>query len=267
MVHFKKLNNNPKCLKNLKSIFFEYKSDVLSEKSKTIIRTNARCLSANPGIKIALIGHSDDREIREFKNELSIKRANQVKAFLVLLGLPKNRFIIKSSDQYKNVRVPPDEQTRSKNRRVDFLAYIKIPPKCDFEDVSCPPKKEIECNHKEGSCPLDISCLKKETGCGKKEKGCNRRETPPCLNKENCETEDVEDCNGSDVCLTEDDCHDDIPCNSEDNNPCIFGESSCPKEKPCDNSDTCLSEIICFFHKEDCGSEESQSNNRGGQKS
>lgn len=105
----------------INDILYDLNSDALSKKSQFIIREFARFLKAHPTIKIMIQGHTDSDGDDKRNLDLSERRANGVKNYLVSLGIDPKRLESKGFGE----TVPKVENTtpenKAKNRRTDFL--------------------------------------------------------------------------------------------------------------------------------------------------
>jgi outer membrane protein OmpA-like peptidoglycan-associated protein/tetratricopeptide (TPR) repeat protein len=124
----RKINNNLE-VKELKvgeaytinDILYDLNSDMLSSKSKFILREFARFLNANPTITIMIQGHTDS-DGEDSKNlDLSERRANGVKNYLLSLGVAKNRLQSKGFGETSPKVENTTPENKAKNRRTDFV--------------------------------------------------------------------------------------------------------------------------------------------------
>jgi peptidoglycan-associated lipoprotein len=74
----------------------------------------------NPGVKIALEGHCDERGSDEYNLALGERRALAIKNYLAQNGVASEHFSIISYGEEKPVRVGHDEAAWQLNRRVEF---------------------------------------------------------------------------------------------------------------------------------------------------
>lgn len=105
----------------INDILYDYNSDVLSEKSKFILREFARYLKSNPNITIMIQGHTDSDGDDAKNLDLSDRRAKGVKKYLESQGIPASRMEAKGFGE----SVPKVENdtaaNKAKNRRTDFV--------------------------------------------------------------------------------------------------------------------------------------------------
>lgn len=121
-------------LRSLQNVYFDFDSFSISEEMKEIIRKNAdiikRILDENPEAALLVEGHCDERGTNEYNLELGWKRAQSVKRFLMLFGIPENRIQTVSygeefPEESCNPPVCQDENKWSKNRRAVFVITSK----------------------------------------------------------------------------------------------------------------------------------------------
>ncbi|WP_300665717.1 OmpA family protein [Fluviicola sp.] len=105
----------------LNDILYDYNSDVLSNKSKFILREFARFLKSNPTIKIMIQGHTDSDGDDAKNLDLSDRRAKGVKSYLVSLGIEEDRLESKGYGESKPKVANDTAENKAKNRRTDFL--------------------------------------------------------------------------------------------------------------------------------------------------
>ena len=73
------------------NIHFEFDSAQLSSMAKMLIREKAEWLKANPGVKVTIEGHCDERGTTVYNLALGERRADAVKNYLVDLGISGDR--------------------------------------------------------------------------------------------------------------------------------------------------------------------------------
>ena len=77
-------------------------------------------LKSNPGVKIELAGHTDNRGIPGQNVKLSQARVDRVKSYLVSKGVESRRISGKGYGGTKPVASNDTEESRQLNRRVEF---------------------------------------------------------------------------------------------------------------------------------------------------
>ena len=81
----------------------------------------AEILRANPGVRLRMEGHTDERGTIESGIALGNERAEAVIDFLIGLGLSGDRFTYVSYGEYQPVRTDHNEEAWALNRRVEFV--------------------------------------------------------------------------------------------------------------------------------------------------
>ncbi|MEF8792744.1 peptidoglycan-associated lipoprotein Pal [Thiohalorhabdus sp.] len=103
-------------------VFFEFDSSKLSDEARKRIRKHADYLQANPGIRVTLEGHADERGSREYNLGLGERRAKSVRRILLVNGISSERLEVVSFGEEKPLMEGSTEEAYARNRRVN-LAY------------------------------------------------------------------------------------------------------------------------------------------------
>ena len=101
-------------------VFFATNESVLTTASRETLRKQAAYLRKNSKITVVLEGHADERGTREYNLALGQRRAEAVSQYLILNGVSKNRLVVKSFGEEKPIAFGQDEESYSKNRRVEI---------------------------------------------------------------------------------------------------------------------------------------------------
>jgi OOP family OmpA-OmpF porin len=102
-------------------VFFDWDKDVLTARAKQIIADAAAASTKVAVTRIDVGGHADNTGTPQYNMGLSLRRANNVAAELVRLGVPKNIIDIKAYGDTRPL-VPTGPQTREpQNRRVEIV--------------------------------------------------------------------------------------------------------------------------------------------------
>ena len=80
----------------------------------------ASALNENKSIQVTLAGHADERGTREYNLALGQRRAETVSDYFILNGISKNRISVKSYGEERPLAVGQDDESYSKNRRVEI---------------------------------------------------------------------------------------------------------------------------------------------------
>ena len=107
----------------LRTVHFSYDSDQISGENQQILEANAAWLKANPGIKIQIQGHCDERGTTEYNLALGDRRAKSVKAYLMQRGIDGERLYTTSFGKERPVNPARNDAAFAQNRRAQFLVY------------------------------------------------------------------------------------------------------------------------------------------------
>lgn len=101
-------------------VYFDYDSFVIREEFQPVVEAHAKFLKANPGRKVALEGHTDERGGREYNLALGQKRAEAVRRALGLLGVSDSQMEAVSFGKEKPAVQGATEDAMAKNRRAEI---------------------------------------------------------------------------------------------------------------------------------------------------
>lgn len=101
--------------------FFEFDSANIQSGARSVLTKLANCFSTGPlkGRKMNLVGHADPRGEEEYNMVLGGRRADNVKGFLVSVGLPDAQAMTTSRGEMDATGT--DEAGWAKDRRVDVV--------------------------------------------------------------------------------------------------------------------------------------------------
>ncbi|MEZ4827354.1 MAG: DUF5723 family protein [Bacteroidia bacterium] len=102
-------------------IYFESGKDYLSGNSRMVLNKVVTFMKNNPNVKAELAGHADDIGNDPYNDDLSKRRSEAAKNYLISKGVAENR--IQLSYYGKRMSIVPnrDETSRQKNRRVEIM--------------------------------------------------------------------------------------------------------------------------------------------------
>ena len=106
---------------NLKDIHFNFDQYGLDSNSKEVLKQNASYLKQNPGTKIEVQGHCDERGTNNYNIALGERRAHSTKRFLVSQGIDSSRINIISFGEEKPFCFDSNEGCWFQNRRAHFM--------------------------------------------------------------------------------------------------------------------------------------------------
>ena len=101
-------------------IYFEFDKAILTEEAKSALRDYGRILLDNPNVKVLLEGHCDIRGTEEYNLALGERRAQQVKRYMLELGVNSSQIRTISYGELRPVDPAENERAWAMNRRVSF---------------------------------------------------------------------------------------------------------------------------------------------------
>jgi outer membrane protein OmpA-like peptidoglycan-associated protein len=102
-------------------ISFDVDKDNLKLGAEKVLIEMVRLMKTNPGLKIEIQGHTDNTGSAEHNLDLSKRRAETVKNFLLTYGIQSSRMIPKGYGMEKPVDTNDTEEGRAMNRRVELV--------------------------------------------------------------------------------------------------------------------------------------------------
>ena len=109
----------------LKDIYFEYDRSAIPEDQRATLNQDAAWLKANPGVKVAVEGHCDERGTAEYNLGLGDRRARAVKEYLAAAGVAADRLTTISYGKERPLVLGHDENAWKWNRRVHFAVAAR----------------------------------------------------------------------------------------------------------------------------------------------
>jgi peptidoglycan-associated lipoprotein len=103
-----------------RTMYFDFDSFVLRSEYRPAVEGYAKLLNAQPGRKMSLEGHADERGGREYNLALGQKRAEAVARALELLGVNPGQVEAVSFGEERPADPGHDEAAWAKNRRVEL---------------------------------------------------------------------------------------------------------------------------------------------------
>jgi peptidoglycan-associated lipoprotein len=110
----------------LKAVFFDFDSWKIRADQKASLDSNLALLKENPQLHVILGGHADERGSRQYNLELTAKRAEAVKDYLITNGIAAERIVIYAYGKEHPAKSGHDETAWQYNRRVDTLEWETV---------------------------------------------------------------------------------------------------------------------------------------------
>jgi len=111
---------NQKVSSHLQDMHFAFDSFVIEPQYRNILRKDADYLISNSRVKVTIEGHCDERGTSEYNMALGQHRADEVKKYLVNLGVDGKSMTTISYGKEKPLDPGHDEDAWAKNRRAHF---------------------------------------------------------------------------------------------------------------------------------------------------
>lgn len=104
----------------VKVFHFDYDSANISSNDYNALKAHAAYLAKNPGAKVQVGGHTDERGTREYNMALGERRAKTVAAFLSSNGAKSSQLDVVSFGEEKPVATGESDDAWAQNRRVEL---------------------------------------------------------------------------------------------------------------------------------------------------
>jgi peptidoglycan-associated lipoprotein len=102
------------------TFYFEFDKSDLSIEARDALVVHAAELKANPGRRVRLEGHADERGTREYNLALGERRSQAVERYLQVQGVAAGQMEIISYGEERPVNTGTTEQAYQDNRRVEM---------------------------------------------------------------------------------------------------------------------------------------------------
>jgi peptidoglycan-associated lipoprotein len=103
-------------------VYFDFDSYVVKDDYRPVIEANAKVLTANRKMKMAVEGHTDDRGSSEYNLALGQRRAEAVVKSLTLLGAEQAQLEAVSFGKERPAVQGENEEAWAKNRRAELAS-------------------------------------------------------------------------------------------------------------------------------------------------
>jgi hypothetical protein len=111
----------------IEGIYFKTNSDEIQKKSEKTLDATVAVLQEFKSIRIEISGHTDDVGNDEANNDLSRRRAESVKKYLVDKGVDSSRVETIGYGRTKPIAEGKTAKARAKNRRIEFRVIVVDP--------------------------------------------------------------------------------------------------------------------------------------------
>ena len=103
------------------NIFFDFDQTVLKKSSLSSLKKLHKFLLDHPTVKLLIVGHTDNIGKDSYNSELSLKRAKEVKKYLLEEGIYSERLEIEGRGAAEPLRSNDTEENRAFNRRIEVF--------------------------------------------------------------------------------------------------------------------------------------------------
>ena len=103
------------------TVYFEYDQAALSAESRATLDAKIPALQARPAFRVRITGHTDERGSSEYNLALGLRRAAELKAYLVANGIDASRIDISSMGEERPAAAGSGEPAWAQNRRAEFV--------------------------------------------------------------------------------------------------------------------------------------------------
>lgn len=105
----------------LQDVFFDFDKSDIGPDGRDALAQNSRLLRDNPGVRVLIEGHCDERGTIQYNLALGERRALEVKDYLVSLGINGSRLDVVSYGKERPFVRGTGEAVWSQNRRAHFV--------------------------------------------------------------------------------------------------------------------------------------------------
>ena len=103
------------------TVYFDYDQSALSAEARATLDAKVPALQARPAFRIKITGHTDERGSSEYNLALGLRRAAELKAYLVANGIDAARIDISSMGEERPAAQGSNEAAWALNRRAEFV--------------------------------------------------------------------------------------------------------------------------------------------------
>jgi outer membrane protein OmpA-like peptidoglycan-associated protein len=103
------------------TIYFDLNKATIKKRSHKLLDAVVSALKNNPDLRVRVEGHTDDSGTAEWNQELSEKRAEAVRAYLIKKGIAADRLEAAGFGTSRPVVEGTSDEARRQNRRVEFV--------------------------------------------------------------------------------------------------------------------------------------------------
>ena len=110
----------------IKGIYFDVDKDTIKLNSKTVLNSAVKVLKEFPDVNVEISGHTDTDGGRDHNVDLSRRRAESVKKYLVDNGIEANRLHTRGAGPDEPIADNATKKGKSLNRRIEFKLMSEL---------------------------------------------------------------------------------------------------------------------------------------------
>ncbi|MGI8618945.1 MAG: OmpA family protein [Gemmatimonadaceae bacterium] len=103
------------------TVYFDYDQSALSAEARATLDAKVPALQARPAFRIKITGHTDERGSSEYNLALGLRRAAELKEYLVANGIDGARIDISSMGEERPAAAGSNDAAWALNRRAEFV--------------------------------------------------------------------------------------------------------------------------------------------------
>lgn len=105
--------------------YFDYDQSTVKSEAMEMLKCHGKWLASNPGARISLEGHADERGTREYNLGLGERRGNAIRDLLLANGGKSEQVNVISYGEERPICTDSDDSCWSKNRRAEIVYTAK----------------------------------------------------------------------------------------------------------------------------------------------
>jgi peptidoglycan-associated lipoprotein len=105
--------------------YFDFDQSTIKSEAMEMLKCHGKWLASNPGARISLEGHADERGTREYNLGLGERRGNAVRDLLLANGGRSEQVGVVSYGEERPICTETSEDCWSKNRRAEIVYTAK----------------------------------------------------------------------------------------------------------------------------------------------
>jgi outer membrane protein OmpA-like peptidoglycan-associated protein len=113
----------------LTPVYFDYNKDTIKSESFQILNDVAQTLTEHPELlKVEVAGHTDSDGSDTYNEDLSQRRVESVRRYLIEKGINGDRLVAKGYGESKPIASNKTDEGKAKNRRVELVITERATP-------------------------------------------------------------------------------------------------------------------------------------------